>query len=83
MAERAALPDWPRRMDADLAASYLSVSKTTFLQRVAKRAYPSPKREGKRVLWDRRLLDRFVDAQFGIANNTTSDNWDDIWAASN
>lgn len=83
MSESWQLPDWPRRMDADLAARYLSVSKTTFLSRVAKKAYPAPMREGKRVLWDRRLLDRFVDAQFGITGNAASDTWDDIWAGSN
>jgi predicted DNA-binding transcriptional regulator AlpA len=74
-----ALPDWPRLMSADLAASYLSISKTTFLQRVGARAFPQPIREGKRVLWDRRRLDLFVDARSGLQQSPANQPGDEPW----
>lgn len=55
-AERLPLPDWPRLMSEPMAASYLSIGTTTL--RVSG---PSPKRKGKRVLYDRRDLDRWAD----------------------
>lgn len=54
---RAALPDWPRLMAEPLAAAYVSVSVTTLRDHG-----PEPKRLGRRVLYDRRDLDRWADA---------------------
>lgn len=55
-AARAFLPDWPRLMDEPQAAEYLSIGKTLL------RAHgPAPKRLGRRVLYDRRDLDRWAD----------------------
>lgn len=56
MAERAMLPDWPRLMPIELAAAYLSRSATVIRERG-----PTPKRDGRSVLYDRRDLDRWAD----------------------
>lgn len=74
-----ALPHWPARLSEDLAAAYLGVSKTTFRDRWHARTYPQPLREGKRLLWARLQLDRFVEAQFGITA-TNDDAGDETWA---
>lgn len=63
------MPDWPARMGEDLAALYMGVSATTFRERVKARSYPQPVREGGRQLWARLQLDRYISAQFGIADN--------------
>jgi predicted DNA-binding transcriptional regulator AlpA len=70
------LPDWPARMGEDMAALYLGVSKTTFRERVRGRSYPQPVREGGRLLWSRRQLDRFIDSQFGTSESDST--WDDL-----
>jgi hypothetical protein len=74
------MPDWPARMGEDLASLYVGVSLTTFRDRVAKGLYPQPHREGVRKFWGRRQLDRFVDAQFGLADDGGSGDptWDDL-----
>lgn len=74
----AALPNWPARLSEDLASAYLGVSKTTFRGRWQSRLYPQPVREGKRLLWSRVQLDRFVDTQFGLAQTVGAG--DDSWA---
>jgi hypothetical protein len=70
------LPDWPARMGEDLAAAYLGVSASTLRQGSAAGRYPRPIRDGKRVLYSRVQLDRFVMAQFGIpADNQEGRGW--------
>lgn len=54
---RLALPDWPRLMSVDQASAYLSLGSTTLRE-----MGPAPKRHGKRVLYDRRDLDRWADS---------------------
>lgn len=77
--ERVALmPYWPARMDAEMAALYLSVSETTFLERVGNGQYPAAVTEGRRKLWARVQLDRFVESQFGIAQPSEDGSWDDV-----
>lgn len=56
VADRAALPDWPRLMNVEMAALYLSRSPSTIRTRG-----PMPKRDGRSVLYDRRDLDRWAD----------------------
>jgi hypothetical protein len=81
-AERIALmPDWPTRMGEDLASLYMGVSATTFRERVKEKLYPQPVREGGRLLWARRQLDRYVDAQFKLPQlpgESGDDTWDDL-----
>lgn len=75
---RAALvtPPTPRLLSEDQAAAYLGISKTGFRQRWQKAELPQPHRIGQRLLWDRRLLDRYVDALSGLGE--TSGSWDDV-----
>lgn len=54
---RMLLPDWPRLMAEPQAAAYLSISTTTLRQHG-----PTAKRQGRRVLYDRRDLDRWADS---------------------
>jgi hypothetical protein len=79
-AQIALMPDWPARMGEDLAARYLGVSLTAFRERVMSGVYPQPVREGKRRLWARRQLDRYVDAQFGLPhhNGPEDGSWDNL-----
>ncbi|MCA0450673.1 MAG: helix-turn-helix domain-containing protein [Proteobacteria bacterium] len=53
---RASLPDWPRLMTIEMAAAYLSRSESTIKDRG-----PTPKRDGRSVLYDRKDLDRWAD----------------------
>jgi predicted DNA-binding transcriptional regulator AlpA len=79
--ERIALmPNWPARMGEDMACLYMGVSMTTFRERVKTKTYPQPVREGGRLLWAKRQLDLYVDAQFGIANDEQGepDTWADL-----
>ncbi len=48
----------PRRMDREMAAYYCGISPTTFDARVRSGALPGPHRDGKRLLWDLREIDR-------------------------
>lgn len=66
MGERATLPFWPRRMKAPMAAAYLGVSVPTFRRRVKAGRYPPGKPDGSNVLWDREVLDRWVDKWSGV-----------------
>lgn len=75
------LPDWPARMTADIAAVYMSVSKSTFLTRFGDIGV----REGSNVFWARAQLDRLIAKQFSIkqpraqARSEDSDSsWDDL-----
>lgn len=60
MTELARLPDWPRLLDADAAAAYLSIGLTTLREKG-----PAAKELGRRRLYDRKDLDRWVDALGG------------------
>lgn len=60
MPSRAQLPHWPRLMSDEIAANYLSISETTFRTLNIK-----CRRIGRRALWDRADIDRFVDRMKG------------------
>jgi predicted DNA-binding transcriptional regulator AlpA len=84
-AERIArMPDWPARMDDDMAADYLGIGVTTFREKVKARQYPQPIQEGSRLLWSRAQLDRFIAAQFGLpvdappSAGASGGSWDDL-----
>lgn len=67
----------PRLLCETLAAAYLGRSKTCFRQDVAKGRLPQPSdRNGRRRLWDIRILDKHVDGLSGLA--ASSNSWDDI-----
>lgn len=68
MTKRAAvlpLPE-PRLLDEITAAAYLGTSATHFRSRWQARVLPQPHKDGRRLLWDRKLLDRYVDAVSGL-----------------
>ena len=65
------LPDWPRLMKAELAARYIGVSPSTLRMGSKVGQYPAPLRDGKLCLWDRRLLDRWIDARSGLWGGST------------
>jgi predicted DNA-binding transcriptional regulator AlpA len=54
-------PPTPRLLSAELAAAYLSISPRGFEKLWRTGHLPAPHRLGRRVLWDRKLLDQFVD----------------------
>lgn len=60
MTDRASLPDWPRLMSIELAASYMGLSANTF-----RNLDIVPLNVGKRVLYDRRSLDIYADRLAG------------------
>lgn len=57
---RAQLPDWPRLLSLQLASAYFGVCAARFRALEIR-----PVRIGRRVLWDRHDLDRFVDGMSG------------------
>lgn len=59
-------PPSPRLLDEEVAAAYLGISKSRFRTRWTARALPQPHRDGRRLLWDRKLLDSYVDALSAI-----------------
>jgi predicted DNA-binding transcriptional regulator AlpA len=74
----APLPHWPRLLSDDLAAAYVGLSVTTFRERVGLGKLPKPVRIGKRTLWDRRMLDRQVDALSGLLQHSRpGEGWED------
>lgn len=56
------MPDWPGRMTAPIAAAYMGISHTTFLDRFRSVGV----KEGGSVFWARAQLDRIIGEQFGI-----------------
>ncbi|AWJ86303.1 hypothetical protein TSH58p_22545 (plasmid) [Azospirillum sp. TSH58] len=64
----AGLPFWPRMLSREQAAAYLGVSDRMFDQEVAAGIWPRgiPRGTGKRLTWDRHLIDRFADALSGL-----------------
>ena len=78
------LPAWPRLLSAELAAAYLSISRTSFLDGVRAGQWPAPIRLGKRTLWDRARLDRLVDVLSGLpppsplSDEAGGSSWDDL-----
>jgi hypothetical protein len=77
------LPTWPRLLSAELAAAYLSISRTGFLDGVRRGQWPAPIRQGKRTLWDKERIDRLVDVLSGLpspspaSGETGGSSWDD------
>lgn len=57
VADMAPLPDWPRLMSPDQAAAYLGMTPETMRKYIP----VSPSAYGKRVLFDRAALDKYLD----------------------
>jgi excisionase family DNA binding protein len=72
-------PPIPRLLSAELAAAYLSISPRGFEKLWRTGHLPAPHRLGRRVLWDRKLLDEFVDvlSKLHLPANEMDD-WADV-----
>ena len=55
------MPDWPRRMQSELAAAYVGLSKSKFLRDVGSR-WPEGVRDGGNLVWYREDLDAVCDS---------------------
>lgn len=67
----------PRLLSEEQAAQYLGRSVTRFREQVAAHILPQPVTcNGRRRLWDLRLLDRYVDQLSGINDNAGS--WENL-----
>jgi hypothetical protein len=75
-----ALPHWPRRMKAPLAADYVGESVSTFLDGVKHGKWPERRRDSltRNVYWFIEDLDAALDRQKGGGDN--ADDGDDEWA---
>ncbi|MEA2977876.1 MAG: hypothetical protein QOF19_3396 [Alphaproteobacteria bacterium] len=82
MAQHTALPMSlpPRLISREAAAAYVNVSPTTFDQLVADGRMPQPKMLGRRRLaWDVKELDRFIDALPKVCEDSDHDKtWSDV-----
>lgn len=72
------LPNWPRLLSEPQAAAYVGVSLETFRGMVKNGIY-TQRREGKRVLYDRRLIDRVEDQRSGLLGTDSPEEreWDE------
>lgn len=65
----------PRGLSRVQASEYVGVSPSHFDKLVRDRVFPPAKRLAGRVIWDRKQLDRALDALDGEWNNDESDDW--------
>lgn len=59
-------PPEPRFFDQSTAAAYLGISERTFEHQWRSYKIPYPHRIGRRLVWDRKLLDGWADIKSGI-----------------
>lgn len=76
MTNRPRLPEGmtPRLLSREQAAAYVGLSPGAFTVRIAGKV--SALRLGKRILWDRRALDAYLDRLSGL---TPAEKTDDEW----
>ena len=72
-----ALPDWPARMQAPLAAAYLGISQTKFALGVKDARYPKGVADGGNVVWHRRALDDWVETDRLGVEGSAGDAYDE------
>jgi predicted DNA-binding transcriptional regulator AlpA len=69
MTDPVVLPDWPRGMRIELAASYLGISPSLLRAELVAGRFPAPVRISPgRVVWLKEDLDRWLDAKAGRPN---------------
>lgn len=69
------LPNWPRLLSAEFAASYVGIGETSFLAGVSRGDWPKPLRLGRRTVWDRAVLDERVDQIGGRLSGEDGGEW--------
>jgi predicted DNA-binding transcriptional regulator AlpA len=67
-------PPIPRLLGSDMAAAYLGISERMLDHLRSRADFPVPVRIGRRMLWDRKALDAFVDSLAAPAQ----DPWDAV-----
>lgn len=65
-------PPEPRFFDQATAAAYFGISERTFESQWRRLQMPPPLRIGRRLLWDRKILDTFADALSGYSRPGSS-----------
>jgi excisionase family DNA binding protein len=68
----------PRILSEREAAAYLGVGRTLFRARIKAGQFPAPMRQGRRVLWDKKTLDRYLDTLSGLNDNESANSWGDL-----
>jgi len=73
-------PPTPRLLSAPLAAAYLSLATRTFEYKWRAGELPEPLRIGRRLVWDRKVLDNYVDLLSGLVRQRPkgAKGWDNI-----
>ena len=72
----------PRILELELAAAYVGLSASGFLDAVNAGHYPKPLSDGRRRQWDRRALDATVDQRSNLtAQAKLQETTDDIMGA--
>jgi hypothetical protein len=65
MNKRPTIYAWPRLMDLETAAAYIGMAPKTLRNRISRRAEDpfevKPKRRGRKVLFDKKDLDKYAD----------------------
>jgi len=60
------ITQWPRLMDLPTAAAYIGMAEKTLRNRISRKAEDPfevrPKRRGRKVLFDKKDLDRYADS---------------------
>jgi excisionase family DNA binding protein len=56
----------PRGLSRVQAAAYVGISASTFDKLVRQQSMPKPARCGRRLLWDKCQIDRWLDALFDV-----------------
>lgn len=73
-------PPVPRLLNAPMAAAYLSLAARTFEYKWRAGVLPEPIRIGRRLAWDRKVLDNFVDTLSGLGKyrSPRAKGWENI-----
>ncbi|MEP3114115.1 hypothetical protein [Nisaea sp.] len=79
--DMSSLPDWPRKLSAQQAAVYVGLTEPTFLKLVKTGVYPEGQAvpETRRIVWDKKLIDRVEDARSGLAASAAPNYDDEEW----
>lgn len=75
MIDKLITPPIPRLIGMLHASAFLGISPRTFERLWRSYQVPQPHRIGRRLLWDVKLLERYVDELSGIEHTPTNEGW--------
>ncbi len=76
MRQQLIIPPTPRLIEMAHAAAFLGIGERTFETLWRTNRLPQPHRIGRRLLWDVKVLDRYVDALSGLkVPEDTNEGW--------